>query len=461
VDQRAGLLVGRGGAPGQPSSYAFAHRTFQEYLAGCYLVNLRRPEKEIEKLAGEPEFWSLAVQLGAEELFYNGLTRSRDDMLDLAEALFDDAMRDITHRRSALWAGKMLAVAGAEVARQRSPDLVERLIPALMTLVGSDLTPVERADAGRALATLGDPRPEAMTVAGMQFCHIPEGKFRMGSRKDDEGSFADEQPPHEVDLPDFWMARYTVTNAQFEEFVNAGGYAEPSYWPEAQEVGVWKDGFITTRYEREARNSPYDIGEFFTLPNHPVIGVTWYEALAFIRWAETHFKKLAETRQANPGLKEADRRFWGWLAGGQLRVTLPSEAEWEKAARGTDGRNYPWGDKYDPDNANTSETGIGTTSAVGCFPGGAGPYGLLDMSGNVWEWTRSTWEPKKYPYPYNPADGREDIHKDAQRVVRGGSFLDNAWLARCAFRGWFNPASGYYDFGFRVVVSRTSPNSGR
>jgi formylglycine-generating enzyme required for sulfatase activity len=134
----------------------------------------------------------------------------------------------------------------------------------------------------------------------------------------------------------------------------------------------------------------------------------------------------------------------GWV------ITLPSEPEWEGVARGCDDdRRYPWGVEPDPNRANYHDTGIGATSAVGCFPGGASPYGVEDLSGNVWEWTRSLYK----DYLYDPRDGREDLEAGGGRVMRGGSFDDDTWDVRCASRGWNPPdyRGGYY--GFRVVVS--------
>lgn len=145
---------------------------------------------------------------------------------------------------------------------------------------------------------------------------------------------------------------------------------------------------------------------------------------------------------------------------------LHREAEWEKAARGTHGRIYPWGDAWDADRCNTRELGLGETTPVGIFLQGTSAYGCLDMAGNVWEWTCSLWgsgwsEPD-YKYPYVADDGRENVEASDKmiRVLRGGSFIIDRDDARCAFRFRLFPYFDFYDyFGFRVVVSPISPAS--
>ncbi len=284
--------------------------------------------------------------------------------------------------------------------------------------------PTKRAAAGDALARLGDPRPgvglRQDDLPDMAWCEVPAGPSLMGSDKArDPDAYDDESPQHEQPMPyAYRICKYPITNAQFAAFVQDGGYTNPDYWTEAG----WQ-------YKGD-RIGPKTYGGVFDLPNHPVVMVTWYEALAFCCWLDEQLHQRGE------------------LSGGE-HVTLPTEAEWEKAARGTDGRRYPWGEVPDPNRANYDEAGIGTSSAVGIFPGGETPYGCLDMSGNVWEWCRTKWLDNYKGYEEQADHAPEGI---SGRVLRGGSFDHNRFSIRCAYRLKNLPNFLERNLGFRVCV---------
>jgi formylglycine-generating enzyme required for sulfatase activity len=262
-----------------------------------------------------------------------------------------------------------------------------------------------------------------------------------------------ETPRHELTLPTYYIARYPVTVAQFRAFAEAGGYRERRYWQEAESVGHWQDGRVRRFYPymeedelkagEEWGDAPAGSGE---LVNHPVVDVTWYEALAYCQWLAERLREWERMPEPLATLLREE----GWV------VTLPSEAEWEKAARGKDGREFPWGQEPDPNLANYSDTGIDATSAVGCFPGGVSPYGAEDMSGNVWEWCRTKWEEN-----YEDYRNDNDLEGSDHRVLRGGAFSFTAYLVRCAFRFRYLPYYRHGGRGFRVVVAPFSPPSGR
>lgn len=478
VDQRAGLMIGRGGAQGQPDVYSFPHRTFQEYLAGCHILSLRdsvERAREVLDRAADGVDWQLAITLAAEELRHNR-DDGENDLRDLMYMVLVEIGQGRTEKfsRAALWASEMALLAG-RTAIENDKDqriggkpFLKKLQKLLLAILTGDLTPPERAAAGVALAKLElDDRDEILTVDAMPFCFIPSGKFLMGSNEEtDNQSYEDERDQHEVELPAYLISRYPISNAQYDEFVKAEGYKNREYWAEAISVEFWSAEGFKGRYDSVPRSAPYTFGEPFNLRNHPVVGVTWYEALAFTCWLTDNLqnKKLLPPK---------------W------RVTLPSEAQWEKAARGglqipsktsltslsakfkmtqpalkankKPNRIYPWGDEFKTDYANTSESGIGTTSALGCFSNGESPYGVLELSGNVWEWTQSNFE--KYPYDLN--DGREDTtaSPDVRRVLRGGSYVGGGRLARCAFRYGDSPSDWYDDRGFRVVAFPFFDNS--
>ncbi|RMI01325.1 MAG: hypothetical protein D6681_10960 [Calditrichaeota bacterium] len=462
LDQRAGLLSGRGGEPGGPGTYSFAHRQLQEYLAGAYIMEGRSESvaRELKKLAREGDYWSEAVKMGFEDLRYN--RRNKTTLLELAYRLCpSENPGSEIDQRLALWSSYIAVLLGkTEFEQDREfggPEYWERIIHVLTNhLLIGQLTPIERADAGRHLAILGDPRTEVMTVDAMQFCYVPPGEFYYG-----EGNQAKLK---NLDYP-YWMGRFPVTNAQFQAFVEDDGYGEKYEqlcWQEAKKAGYWSKAGFKGIEDDKPRRALENWGSPFNLPNHPVVGVSWYEALAFCRWLTAYYRQK------------------GWLTDGQ-HIRLPHETEWEKAARcglsipaepiirpihqipvdhspltidhspltidhsplqpnPSKRRRYPWeSPNPSPNLANYDGTGIGATSAVGCFPGGKSPCGCEEMAGNVWEWM-------------------ENLYSDIghNRSVRGGSWGFRSDLLRCSARSGLRPVNQWLYVGFRVVLCARS-----
>ena len=420
LSERAGLLVPRG-----VKVYTFPHRTFQEYLAACHLTDDEYPAQVAELVRDEPNRWrEVALLAGAKAV--RGTASAIWSLVDaLAYRQPDEANYTVADVWGAHLAGQALLestnLAKLSERNQRRVDHVRTCLR--HALRNPEFPASERAAAGRTLAKLGDSRVEVLDPLQMAWCEVPAGPFIMGSEDGDN----DEKPQYIFDIPyTYHIARYPVTNAQFHCFVDDGGSAHKPYWVEAASHGRWKDGQLRNRTEPDA------YGEPFNLPNHPVVGITWYEALAFSRW-------LTEQLHA-AGQLAAD-----WI------VRLPTEAEWEKAARGDEGQRYPWpGDQADPNRANYKDTGIGTTSAVGAFPGGRTPYGAEEMAGNVEEWCSTAWLDNYEDYA-NRVD--DSLAEDTLRVVRGGSFGFYDDYARATYRFGYLPDYRYFDVGVRFLLS--------
>jgi formylglycine-generating enzyme required for sulfatase activity len=257
-------------------------------------------------------------------------------------------------------------------------------------------------------------RPDAWFLPAddlLGFVEIPAGPFLMGSSPArDSLAFDNERWPGTpgqatVDVSAFYIGRYEVTVAQFGAFVEATGH----------------------RVDERSLRAP---------ANHPVTMITWPDALAYSRWLESTMKQSANTP---PRLRQLLRDGW--------HVGLPSEAQWEKAARGADGRIFPWGDQPRRDRANFGSAApvpVGSTSCDECA------NGLADMSGNVWELTRSPYQ----PYPFDQTDDRSNLEADALWVMRGGSYADGERNVRAAIRGGADPGARRPFIGFRVVLTK-------
>ncbi len=420
VEEHAGLLIGRGGADDRGRVYAFPHRTFQEFLAGCHITDDMNYLDLFGEKARAGANWRQVLLLATGHWLFNRMDNNAP--LLVAQELLTAEPHTVEDWRAVWLAGEMLLLMDLTMLQQRNVGrrVLEDARRRLVELIEQGaLEPVERAAVGRVLAELGDPRPGVGVdddgLPDIDWVEIPAGPFLMGSDKDkDPQAYDDEMPQHTVELPTFYISRYPITYAQFRAFVD-----DPQGFRDAR----WWEGLALPEDHNAA---PGD--QAFKFANHPRERVSWYDAVAFCRWLSWRLGG-----------------GWDLDAVDEWAVRLPTEAEWEKAARGTDGRVYPYGDAFDPNKGNTYETGIGRTSAVGLFPDGASPYGVLDMSGNVWEWCMTKWR-GDYGKPED-----NDPAGDARRVVRGGSWDYLQIDARAAYRSWVYPDYRIYNVGFRVV----------
>jgi formylglycine-generating enzyme required for sulfatase activity len=224
---------------------------------------------------------------------------------------------------------------------------------------------------------------------------VAAGDFTMGSISGEGGD--NERPQHRVYVSAFYIDRYEVTNAQFQRFIEAGGYRKQGYWSDEGWVWLGRVNATGPRYWGGGREN---CGPRY--PRYPVMGVSWYEAEAYARWAGKR---------------------------------LPTEAEWEKAARGTDGRKYPWGNEEPTcERANFGGSwGCGwQTKPVGSCAAGRSPYGVEDLAGNVREWV-ADWYGENYYDSSSASDPRGPM-TGSDRVLRGGAWGDGADSLRSAYR---------------------------
>jgi formylglycine-generating enzyme required for sulfatase activity len=378
VREHAALLLERGSG-----QYGFIHLTFEEYLAAVALAlnaqgDARPVVDYLSGVIGEQAWREVALLT----VSYLGIIQQLDTVAgEVVETLVEEKPGE--PGEAVVLAGEAVLDACPQGVPPRSKTHV---IDALVeTMQAADVSPELRRRAGLLLGRL-DWRPDDLDA----FVEVPAGTFLYG----------DEKEECEISYP-YWVAKYPVTNAQYARFIQAGGYQQQVYWSKEGWQQREKEGWEQPRYWKDPEENN---------PIFPVVGVSWYEAEAYCTW-------LAKQELTIPIPK-------GYT------VRLPTEEEWERAARGTDGREYPWGDEFDFIYANVSEKtgkGIGTT-AVCNYPQGESPTGVWDMSGNVFEWTKP-------------------------RVVRGGSWVNLHWGARCASRFRDLPVIRDDYVGFRVVVS--------
>lgn len=432
--QRGTLLEERLG------TYHFIHLAFQEFLTARYLAEIVRGEAGVNGIAEFLEsgpildsWWREPILLTIGYLSVTSPQTAQTLVCRIAGLNDKTSIRNQSLSAevqvSAVEIATMAILEWSNVPETLKTDLSRRLVsfftlPELFT----QASPIQRGALGNALARLGDPRSGVTLLKGMDFCYIPAGVFWMGSSEQDELASDDEQPLRRINIPyNYWMSRYPITVGQFREFVKKSGH----------------------KLEKDSLGN---------LPNHPVVNVCWYDALAFCRWLTEQWKPMLPSN---------------------YHITLPSEAEWEKSARGgleipdspdvqpiekmREGRSlllqenvwplqrYPWGNDVDLNRANYDTAQIGATSTVGVFPTGQSPYGCEEMSGNVFEWCSTKWEDD-----YKDYRDDNDLEGDFSRVARGGAFSYSMQHTRCAFRYVWYPSDRLYFQGFRIAIAPVS-----
>jgi len=371
------LLVERG-----ENADGFLHLTFEEYLAarGAIFAGQVNRAAIFDTLCPYLYLpaWREVVRLTAEHLSIIAKEEATASLF-VCNILRDTPSPKQDQGKNTVLAGAcLLNVGAAGVEKDVWDDTRDALF---RTMTARDVPPATRRDAGITLGDLGW-QPKDLD----EMLPVPVGEF----------IFQDKRRT----LSAFEIGKYPVTNAQFKKFVLAGGYGNPQGWS----VEGWK----SREKEKWERPRLWDDTRWNN-PLQPVVGVSWYEAEAYCNW-----------------LKEETGKDY----------RLPTEEEWEKAARGEKGKTYPWGKDFDPRRANTGESGLRATSPVMMYPDGKSDYGVCDLSGNVWEWTSSLFSQKE-PYP----------------VLRGGSWDLDQGYARGASRFGYDPRNWDIFVGFRCARS--------
>jgi gamma-glutamyl hercynylcysteine S-oxide synthase len=280
----------------------------------------------------------------------------------------------------------------------------------LATLAGDGAPLDERVHAGDALAALGDPRATAVDRV-----LVPAGPFLHGGGQLDGGGEGGEPcaPARLVHVSAFRIDRFPVTVAAFAELIAAGGYRERRLWSAAGWAWRTEERITGPRFWDDEAWAAY------LVPNHPVVGVSAYEA-------------------------EAYASFRG--------ARLPTEAEWEKACRGTDGRAYPWGGEWRDDACGMRGVGPRGTVSIGTFPRARSPFGLEDMVGCVWQWCADAADATVPRSAADPFVDPDDYEETTERVTRGGAWNTLRWSVSCTSRNGYPPTARFSNLGFRCVV---------
>ncbi len=477
---------------------SFFHHLLQEYFAARRLAvdvdeAVIRSRVDVGAATVSPSLAEVMAELEASEPLPPLPASGWEEVVLLAASMSPAPDAFVTAIAAAHPSLAGRAAAQPEVAERLSGPLRATLRNRLVALAGDDAVDLRaRIEAGLTLGVLGDPRFERRDGPAGSFLWpplvtVPGGDYVIGSDGDPSSAAS---PQHVVRLSGFDIGRFPVTNAEWSLFMAGGGYDDDRWWETAdarqwrngalaaegsrrwvrdwvarmrrdpdmisryiqmgmrsEQVAMWRrrlamddaqlEAHLVARYPRRTHRAPYTQGQaLHSAPGQPVSGISWYEACAYARWL-------------------------GAQSGAEFR--LPTEIEWEAAARGGDNRAYPWGDVFDATTCNTSEGRLRRAAPLGVMPRGRARCGAEMMCGDVAEWTVSLWGPDgeacAYAYPYSADDGRErlDAPPTVCRVQRGGSYLDDASHVTVFERSGLPPDTRFHGFGMRLVRVRHGP----
>jgi formylglycine-generating enzyme required for sulfatase activity len=428
IRDRSGIFMGYGA-----EEYGFTHLSFQEYLTAEQVRNKHKIDLLVKNSGSEwwrevtllalglinpsiiEDFMEKAIGTGILKKDISLVLDSVRDSIVKPLDILANAMnaKDFSQeiRLNAMRVVESIGGAGAVAELQKAADSRDKAIAkaAYAALV--------RMNAAQGIAAPKEEKPGRIVWErdGAEMVLVPAGTFLYGSRVEDKEAQQNEKPQQSLNLPDFYIDVYPVTNERYCRFLNETR-------PEKGRLEKWIDvGGKGDFSFREEKNRLRMQGREFAVDRgyerHPVITVSWHGAMAYCEWA---------------GLR------------------LPSEVEWEKAARGTDGRKYPWGNEFREDVCNYGVKYNGTTP-VDKFKSGKSPFGCHDMAGNVWEWCADRYSDSN---ERNPKDPLKAPAKGDFRVLRGGSWGDDGGGLRSAYRGWSVPGDRVSNVGFRCICSR-------
>ena len=386
----------------EDGEYQFWHLTFQEYLTARYII-----DDSTNLVTGVDQYWGDDWYNEVIKLYIGSLSiKNRNTANKIVEKVVNN--NDEKPYKKWMLASRSLIDLHKN---RRNRDVLEKVRERLLEVMDGNVKPDELADAGEILGWLGDTRNLE------EFIKLPKGEYNLSQKT--------------VTIKPFEIGKFPVTNSWFEEFVKADGYKNSEYWSE--------EGERWLHYNKAEHPARWNDRKW-KCPNSPVVGITWYEAHAFTRW-----------------LSAMDKDY---------TYRLPNENEWEAVAAGTEGREYPWGDKWDKNRCNNGEIEINKISPVGIFIYGKTPDGVFDMSGNVWEWTTSDYHSKNTLKDYAFDEEMQKLLDEKKiedyikflgeknrelPVLRGGSWYDGSINCRCAYRYHNEPDHGHHGIGFRCA----------